>query len=189
MQIQKTNSKVRCRQMDIKEYTLSEISERSGFPAQTIQYFVEQRLLIKPISRGYYTMYEQSFMNRLLLIRRMQENQLGINEIRQRLTNLADDQVNEMLALDEQSFNDRYQSSVKPQTPVPGSELQDEVAGSSETQDFDPNPQSRLQASRWQRVEIMPGIEINIQERLLHTYRENIQDAVAEFIKALNNSK
>ena len=52
-----------------------------------------------------------------------------------------------------------------------------------------PEPQANLQASRWQRVEIIPGIEINIKENLLRTQRENIQAAVNAFVRIIDHNE
>ena len=169
--------------MDNREYTISEISEISGYPAQTIQYFIEEHLLSKPVTRGYYTLYGQRFMNRLTLIKRMQENQLGVNEIRQRVTNLSDDQVNDLLALNNETFSEHYPpaNEISPPSPEEGQHTQKDNSESI------PEPQASLYANRWQRVEIMPGIELNIKESLLQTHQENLKDAIVEFINVFNN--
>ena len=39
----------------------------------------------------------------------------------------------------------------------------------------DPKPYEVPRESRWQRIEIMPGIELHIREHLLKRYKENIE--------------
>ncbi len=175
--------------MTIKEYTLSEITELSGLPAQTIQSYIEERLLTRPPTRGLYTLYGQTFMNRLMLIIRMKENQLGINEIRQRVTYLSDDQVREQLAFDNDTFSERYKPTEKADIQVPEMIQDDQVHNTDIANTSVPEPQANLQASRWQRVEIIPGIEINIKENLLGTQRENIQAAVNAFVRIIDQNE
>ena len=175
--------------MTNKEYTLSEITELSGLPAQTIQRYMEEHLLTKPPTRGLYTLYGQTFMNRLMLIIRMKENQLGINEIRQRVTNLSDDQVRELLALNYDTFAERYKPTKKVEIQVPELIQDDRSLNTGITNSSIPEPQANLQASRWQRVEIIPGIEISIKENLLRAHRENIQAAVNAFVRVINHNE
>ena len=122
-------------------------------------------------------------MNRLTLIKRMQENQLGVNEIRQRVTNLSDDQVNDLLALNNETFAERY----TPENMISSSSSEGAQYATQDNSNPAPDPQANLRASRWQRVEIMPGIELNIKESLLRKNQDKLKDAIVEFINVFNN--
>ena len=56
-------------------YTLGEIEDRTGFERRTVAYYVQQGLLPKVGRRGAKTRYPQLFMDRLMFIRMIREQQ------------------------------------------------------------------------------------------------------------------
>ena len=56
-------------------YTLGEIEDRTGFERRTVSYYVQQGLLPKVGRRGAKTRYPQLFMDRLMFIRMIREQQ------------------------------------------------------------------------------------------------------------------
>ena len=44
----------------------------------------------------------------------------------------------------------------------------------------EPKPYEVPRESRWQRIEIIPGIELHVREHLMKRYKENIKKAVVE---------
>jgi DNA-binding transcriptional MerR regulator len=70
-----------------RRFTLSELSEASQVSPRTIRNYIENGLLIGPSSMGRGADYGEQDLERLLLIRRLrEEEQLSLREIRHRLT-------------------------------------------------------------------------------------------------------
>ena len=66
------------------ELDLAELCERTGVTVRTVRYYVQQGLLPSP-GTGPNARYQQEHLDRLLLIRKMQREQLPLAEIRRRL--------------------------------------------------------------------------------------------------------
>jgi DNA-binding transcriptional MerR regulator len=77
--------------------TISELADQAGVTERTIRYYVEQGVLPPP-ERGRPAEYTDEHVRRLALIRRLKEQYLPLEEIRDMLQRLSLDQVDELLA-------------------------------------------------------------------------------------------
>lgn len=79
-------------------FDIHDLSEHSAIRVRTIRYYVAQGLLPPPEGRGPSALYHLSHLNRLLLIRRLQEAHLPLAAIRSHLEELDDEAVQTALA-------------------------------------------------------------------------------------------
>jgi len=69
-----------------KRYTMDELVSLSGFPRRTIRYYIQEGLLDPPSGRGRGGFYYDSHLDKLRLIRSLQEKGLGLAAIAGRLS-------------------------------------------------------------------------------------------------------
>jgi DNA-binding transcriptional MerR regulator len=81
-------------------YDLGELCELADVTPRTVRYYLQQGLLPSPGRQGPATRYDRGHLDRLRLIKRLQQEHLPLAEIRRRLEELSDDAVR---ALAEQS--------------------------------------------------------------------------------------
>lgn len=79
--------------MTTEELLIHELAERAGISVRTIRYYIDEGLLPQPTYQGKYSYYNQNFLDRLELIRRLKESYLPLREIREIMSSLTDDQV------------------------------------------------------------------------------------------------
>jgi DNA-binding transcriptional MerR regulator len=72
---------------------LRELADSAGVTTRTIRYYIGQGLLPPPSGRGPGASYSREHLDRLLLIRRLQEEHLPLAEIRKQLDALDDAEV------------------------------------------------------------------------------------------------
>ena len=77
--------------------TIGELAERAGVTTRTIRDYVEQDLLPPP-DRGRPAEYTDEHIRRLELIRRLKDQYLPLEEIRDTMQQLTLEQVDELLA-------------------------------------------------------------------------------------------
>ncbi|MGA7304437.1 MAG: MerR family transcriptional regulator [Rhodothermales bacterium] len=123
---------------------ISELAERAGVSARTIRYYVSEGLLPAPRSRGRYAEYGLGHVERLKLIAQFKDAYLPLKEIRNRVSDLTDRQVREIL---ESNEADR---------PALG--------GSEKVQDRTSSEGSV--GSPWIRYRLEDGIELNVTGEL-----------------------
>ncbi len=79
-------------------YRIGELAEATGVTRRTIHYYVGRGLLPAPSGAGLGTTYDDEHYYRVLLIKKMQQAYLPLDEIRARLTGLRLQEVQAMLA-------------------------------------------------------------------------------------------
>ena len=78
------------------DYTITELAEQAGVTPRTVRYYVAQGLLPSPGQVGAGARYSGAHLDRLLLIRQLQEAHQPLAEIRNRLARLGDSDVTEL---------------------------------------------------------------------------------------------
>ena len=76
--------------------TLAELSRLAGVSPRTTRYYIQQGLLPSPGS-GRGTRYDRSHLERIQLIKALQEHHLPLARIRRRLQSLSDEEVHDSL--------------------------------------------------------------------------------------------
>ncbi|MFQ5677325.1 MAG: MerR family transcriptional regulator [bacterium] len=111
-------------------YTLDELQEQSGFDRRTIAYYVQMKLLPGVGRRGRRTRYPKTFLDRLLVIRRLRDleengeiNPLNLSEMRLILDQLSEQMIEDLASGKEplQAIDFRFDSKPVDSPPIPGS--------------------------------------------------------------------
>jgi len=87
----------------VQEFSLGELAERAGVTPRTIRYYISNGLLPGPASRGPKATYGRGHLDRLRLIKRLQEQYLPLAEIRRAIEDLDDDGVRRSLQEQEEA--------------------------------------------------------------------------------------
>ena len=65
------------------EYKVSELAEKAGVTKRTIHYYISKGLLLPPNGNGVNSTYDDSHLERLLLIKKLQSEFMPLNKIRE----------------------------------------------------------------------------------------------------------
>lgn len=146
-------------------FSLQQLSEQSGLTIRTIRYYIQQGLLAPPIPAGPHTRYEQGHLDRLRMIRHLQQRHLSLAEIRELLASKSDDEV--QAALPQESGTLAYiraaleQSGVKSEAAEPSVTL----------------PRAR---SHWERLELGEGVELHLRRPTSREMSRKIEKLLEE---------
>ena len=144
---------------------LAELSRLAGVSTRTTRYYIQQGLLSSPGS-GRGTRYDRSHLERIRLIKALQEHHLPLAEIRERLQSLSDEEVHDSLGElpernpEPESAADYVRSvlsnrkSYLPSTPTRVSPYDVYSQG------------SRSLRSTWEHYSLTPDIEIHVRRPL-----------------------
>jgi DNA-binding transcriptional MerR regulator len=77
---------------------ISELAKRAGVSVRTIRYYIKEGLLPSPRSRGRYSVYDEDYLFRLELIKRLKQAYLPLKEIRVQLSELTPEDIRTLLA-------------------------------------------------------------------------------------------
>ena len=64
------------------EYKVSELAEKAGVTKRTIHYYISKGLLMPPEGNGVNSLYDDSHLQRILLIKKLQAEYMPLNKIR-----------------------------------------------------------------------------------------------------------
>lgn len=83
-----------------ERYKIGELSAKANVTKRTIHYYVSRGLLPSPAGAGVGTYYSDEHLYRILLIKKLQENYLPLDEIKKRINILTLEEVKEILEED-----------------------------------------------------------------------------------------
>ncbi len=75
------------------EYKVSELAEKAGVTKRTIHFYISKGLLLPPKGSGVNSIYDDSHLERLLLIKKLQEQYMPLNKIREYIMENPTDEV------------------------------------------------------------------------------------------------
>jgi len=87
-----------------EEYRVSELAEKAGVTKRTIHYYISRGLIPPPEGMGVGSTYREEHLVRILLVKKLQEQYLPLDRIRQIMASLSLEQVKQ--SLDNESAND-----------------------------------------------------------------------------------
>lgn len=163
------------------EYTLKELADAAGKKERTVRYYQQFGLLRQPGQIGPGSHYNDEDRLRLLLIGKLQDEGRSLTEIAAHFatldeTGLRDEALRHGSALD-------YVRSVLGEkapaaTPVVSSSLAApaQLAAGPSRQGQPPAPTS---AAQWERIEVVPGIELHVRQPVSSARRRVIADYLA----------
>ncbi|PKO16262.1 MAG: hypothetical protein CVU39_07810 [Chloroflexi bacterium HGW-Chloroflexi-10] len=173
--------------MTSEEYQIGELAERAEVTVRTIRYYISEGLLPAPETRGRYSVYDEDYLNRIRLIKRLKDVFLPIREIRTMLDTQSELEIEDFLTRYEgvrNTGNDAlmYISDVlaeksqpylksKPVMPAaaPRAAMRRLETDRMKGEDLSPSPQV-AEVSQWQRIIITDGVEINVSEQAYQRY-------------------
>ena len=161
--------------------TLAELSAQADVTPRTVRFYIAQGLLPSPARPGPGAKYGDEHLHRLQLIRRLQREHLPLAEIRHRLDELSEDQLEDLLATPEPPRSSaldyiRGHLAERPAThyrPDPSPSFMPAAAPPRVQRvqaerpiptGLPPEPPS--QRSTWERLELTPDIEIHVRRPL-----------------------
>ena len=65
------------------EYKVSELAQKAGVTKRTIHYYISKGLLMPPDGNGVNSSYDDSHLERILLIKKLQADYMPLNKIRE----------------------------------------------------------------------------------------------------------
>jgi len=80
-----------------EETSIGKLAEEAGVSVRTIRFYIDQGLLPPPRIHGRRTVYDQEYLDRLKLIRRLKEAYLPLREIQQKMAGLTIEMVRHLL--------------------------------------------------------------------------------------------
>ena len=157
------------------EYTLQELASAAGKKERTVRYYQQLGLLRQPGQVGPGAHYDEDDRLRLLLIGRLQNEGLSLTEIAERLRTLDAGEIRDQ-ALRHGSALD-YIRSVLGAGSASLAESGPSITPNRSMVTPPPAPPPRAEATRWERLEVVPGIELHVRHpisperrRLIATY-------------------
>lgn len=76
---------------------ISELAERAGVSVRTIRFYISEGLLPPPQVRGRYSVYDEEYLTRIELIKRLKGAYLPLKEIRRMVESLSREEIERML--------------------------------------------------------------------------------------------
>ena len=179
---------------DKTRYAIGDLARLSGVAVRTIRYYLAQGLLPPSGEPGPGAHYGQDHLSRLLLTRRLQRQHLPLAEIRRRLAELSDLDVETALAAsstaEEPSTALEYVRSVLAPPQESGREVfalrresapdwggslarMARSAPSSDVPDDDRRPPP-VARSQWERLALGPNLELHVRRPLSRVEQKRV---------------
>lgn len=121
---------------------LAELAKQSGVSARTVRYYVQRGLLPAPEFHGPDTTYNETHLDRLKAIRKLQERFLPLDAIEAELARASAEEIRKLgedVRKPHEATRPPSRERVEPRAPI--------------------------EAVPWVRWEIVPGLEIHVSER------------------------
>jgi DNA-binding transcriptional MerR regulator len=170
------------------DLTADELAARVGVPVRTLRFYLAEKLLPGPGSRGRGAAYGREHLLRLRLIRRLAERRVPIAEIRDTLTRLSTPEVDALLQSEDRRAAELERTSPatsprdyiahlltrsRPQSPDPAARARaapppsppPRAAPSPAAPDRREAPAPPAASeSVWLRTELAPGVELHVRQ-------------------------
>jgi len=186
-------------------FWISELAERTGVSTRTIRYYIEEGLLPQPEVQGKYAVFNEDYLIRLNLIKYLKDAYLPLKEIKRQLDSLMVPEMrdlvrkfekdpsralaglgiypaekNNVMALDfiesapkTDSAQDYIKRALNRQ---PAAIREPEMKFNAPTPA--PKQSPAVSAENWQRVELAPGVELNIRQPQNANRRNQVEELI-----------
>jgi DNA-binding transcriptional MerR regulator len=170
-----------------------ELSDKTRVSPRTIRYYIQQGLLPAPESRGPGAHYLPEHVDRLRLIRRLQQEHLPLSEIRKRIEKLSPQEVKRILEMKPERPPDSASDYVRRVLSEGPAAYASPMRAMSDLNATFPREQTRdatrYTRSQWERFTLAPDVELHVRrpvsrednkkiERLLEAAREIFREDV-----------
>jgi DNA-binding transcriptional MerR regulator len=186
-------------------FDLPELSRVAGVTPRTIRYYVAQGLLPAPASRGPGARYERGHLDRLQLIKRLQNEHLPLSEIRKQLERMDDDAVRAALRTPvgpaESSALEYVRQVLAGGGPMARAALAASMSMSPAPEammggDLFAEPSARVparrresvareQRSQWERIALAPDVELHVRRPLSRVQNKLVERLIELARRAL----
>jgi DNA-binding transcriptional MerR regulator len=181
--------------MNQDEYLIHQIANLAGVSTRTIRYYAQEGLLPEPVIQGKYAYYNDEHLERLKLILQLKNNYLPLKEIRQIITSLSTQEVQDLLKSKEKE-GIPGSSHLNNNIPQVSDSARDYIARLLKTQPEAVQPAPRLMpplptkvkqvpqiitdpaGEKWQRIHLAPGVELHFKEPLTHQEQTRLDELI-----------
>jgi DNA-binding transcriptional MerR regulator len=101
--------------MEMKDYSIQELCDKTGLPRRTIHFYSQQGILPPPSGAGLGAHYDEGHLLRLFLIPALRQQGLRLDEIRTRLTGMDLDAL--------QALHRQVGQAPRPSMPQPAGQV------------------------------------------------------------------
>jgi DNA-binding transcriptional MerR regulator len=160
------------------DFDLKELCERARVTPRTVHYYIQQGLLAPAGTVGPGARYTDDHLNRLQLIRLLQNEHLPLAEINRRLRRLSGDDVRRLVEGKKGSDAPRgsaldYIRGVLNQEPARATAMR---AATTPSPDPDGSPsETVLGRSQWERIDLSESIELNVRRPLTRPQQRKLE--------------
>jgi DNA-binding transcriptional MerR regulator len=179
--------------MSTEQYLISELAQRAGVSVRTIRYYISEGLLPPPQVRGRYSVYDEDYVERIHLVKRLKEAYLPIREIRKKLETQTMEEIDDFLrhyektsgpgndALDyisgllQQKETGAFMDQQIPSAPnVPSPKVNENITGGQ------PEPGCNQDGTNWRRFVISSGLELHVSDQVFSQSPRSIQRLIED---------
>ncbi len=172
-------------------HPIADLASLAGVTPRTIRYYVSVGLLPAPDQAGRAARYTVGHLQRLRLIRRLQDQHLPLAAIRSQLASLTDTEVTAALAVPEPESTGSALDYIRSLTTTPRHRVAEaqatyvEDTGTSPVALSPPRPASlaspttRPVAAMWERIPIAPDVELHVRRPLGRTTHRRVERLIA----------
>ena len=165
----------------VGEYTLKELADAAGKKERTVRYYQQLGLLRQPGQIGAGPHYDDEDRLRLALIGQLQDEGRSLTEIAGHFATLDETGIRDE-ALRHGSALDYVRSVLGEKPPATTAVVSSSMAAPRATHAPSPSrsapPPSPPQTAQWERIEVVPGIELHVRHPISSARRR----AIAEYI-------
>ena len=172
--------------MSERTYLIHELAEKTGVSLRTIRFYIEKGLLPEAPIKGRYAAYSEEYVLRIELIKWLKQIRMPLDEIRERIKDLTDKQVQDYLnKRDEEQQRGRKQRKDQ-QAALPGIDDDEKLVQAIKSylngETLPAGMKPKLCGSIWERIEITDGIELHFRRPLNPQQHRTVQ-ALIEFAR------
>lgn len=147
-----------------REWKLQELADACGVSPRTVRYYVQRGLLPAPVFRGRDTAYGEVHRERLLAIKRLQQQFLPLDAIEVELARRSPDEIRALA-----DGRGAPPGPVTPKAPI--------VAAPPRPPTFTPHPQPiPRMGALWERVPLARGLELHVAEDAEPSVRRLVEE-------------
>jgi DNA-binding transcriptional MerR regulator len=183
-------------------FWISELAERTGVSTRTIRYYIEEGLLPQPEIQGKYAVFNEDYLIRLKLIKYLKDAYLPLREIKRKLESLMVQEMRDLLRKFEQDPSRALaEMDIFPAETSKSLMLNNVNKLDSATEYIQralnrepasvreepirfqasmpaPQPKSSTPPESWQRIELVPGVELNIRQPQTSRMRQQVEELI-----------
>jgi DNA-binding transcriptional MerR regulator len=170
-------------------YDLAELSDRARVTPRTVRYYIQQGLLLAPGVTGPGAKYGEGHLDRLRLIRRLQQAHLPLAEIRRRLEAISDEEVRDLLSPEPATSEVRLSRAGTAADYAHGLLSAMALPGPAAVRSPAPVlPPPAAARSQWERISLTPDLELHVRRPLSREHNKLVEQLLAHARRLLEEA-